>query len=465
MSCKKIGKLLTWLFLALPVVMHAQGVANFGIVTQSTTLNVPIQNNTPTDWNRTSTKSSGPFNVNFPSNVAHSSTVQVPVSFNASGATPGTYTGSAQATYKDVRSTKTMTMTVNSTATFGVPGSIFPKYQVLSVIYAPPGAQSFANYGTTTELGTSNSWENSFDKSTTLAVEFSKTTGFKVGVFKGGVTTTVGSSQTWGEQVDNTSSISVDKSNSLSVQIPGPLNSNIGIDHDADIVMVWLNPESDFMVTGASSAVWEHAFDPRDIGPNGIPINDVDKVPLTVGQLKDPTKILDPDILARLQRTWAGSGQGLTNADLLSIAKSDPFWNLGTTPPSSIDPTRFDVESGETIPFVPPQCGFGPLTTSGKFTYKTTAMQGQSATDTYKVGWSVSRSANVSFMDFLSAHFTVTASQDLTWVNKWGHDMTASQAQDATWSVTGPTDCHYSGFTNMQVYKDNVYGTFMFAFF
>src|SRR6478609_8733995 len=50
------------------------------------------------------------------------------------------------------------------------PGSLFPKYVVLSVIYAPPGAQSFVDYTNTVMVGTSSSWSKSFSNSTSITV-------------------------------------------------------------------------------------------------------------------------------------------------------------------------------------------------------------------------------------------------------------------------------------------------------
>lgn len=53
-------------------------------------------------------------------------------------------------------------------------GAVYPKYVVLSVIYAPPGAgnsngnQSYVNYRNTTELGTDTTFSSSFQDSNTM---------------------------------------------------------------------------------------------------------------------------------------------------------------------------------------------------------------------------------------------------------------------------------------------------------
>jgi hypothetical protein len=171
----------------------------------------------------------------------------------------------------------------------------------------------------------------------------------------------------------------------------------------------------------------------------------------------------DPNIPQRLARTWAqsnddGSGPGLTSTDYAAILARDPFANGQTT----IDPTRFDLQGGQTLQYLPPACGGQPDTTTYNVQYTTTSTQGQSATDTYTLSYGTSKQA--AFQNFLNVNATFTSSKTLTWTNKWGHQTSSGSGQTATVTITGPNDCSYNGKTDVQIYRDNVYGTLMFAF-
>jgi hypothetical protein len=324
------------------------------------------------------------------------------------------------------------------------PGSLFPKYVVLSVIYAPPGALSFVDYTNTIMVGTSSSWSKSFSNSTSITVSFAASTPV-VGGLNGSISTQ------WSQTAESDGSIAVEKTTSTSTLVRGPLDSNLGIDHDFDIVLVWLNPRADFYVTSPSAANWSYSFDQRD------PANGMDVIQLFVSQLKDPSTITDPDIITRLAKTWDNSGLGgLINADLLAIAQRDPFWNLGTTPASTVDPTRFDVEGGETFSYIPPPPGGQPTTTTLTETYQTTTTQGKSSTDQYTVAYT--RSGSVGAKNFFQANIVVT--DQLQWQNKWTSQHSQSTTQSSSFSITGPPS-GYTGLTNVQLYKDNVYGTFL----
>jgi hypothetical protein len=331
---------------------------------------------------------------------------------------------------------------------FGVstadPGVIFPKYVVLSVLYAPPGSQSFVDYLNTVMVGSASSWSKSFTNSASITVGFSSTVPIL------GSANSMASAQ-WSQTAESDGSISVEKSSSLDIRLPGPADSMLGIDHDFDVVYIWLNPRADFYVTAPNVANWRYSFDQRD------PVNEMDVIPLYVSQLKDPTTINDPNIITRLAKIWDTSGiGGLTSADLLAIAQRDPFWNLGTTQPGTVDATRFDLQGGETFPYVPPPQGGQPITTTFTETYQTTSVQGRSATDDYTVAYS--RAGDVNFFGFLQANLILTNA--LTWENKWTSQTSQSSTQTSTFSITGPP-FGYTGKTNVQLYKDNIYGTFL----
>lgn len=388
-----------------------------------------------------------------PSSFTCCGPVPVDVKFDPTAVPLGSYSANLYAGYSDYPggSSFSLILGVYATGSAVAYGTIFPKFVVLSVLYAPPGQRSFVDYGSSTAMGTSNSWDSSFSSKTTISVSVTA----KVPVLG---STTGKASNSWTQAEDTSSSISVNKSNNIDIIIPGPANSSLGIDHDFDQIAVWLNPVGDFTLTSSSTASWAYSFDQRD------PANEVDVIYLYVKDVKDlqaGTFNGDPNILSRLARTWAspptdGSGTGLTSADYAAILARDSFANGQTT----IDSTRFDLVGGQTIPYQPPACGGQPDTFTYSQAYQTTSTNGTAATDTYEVGYSLS--VDHTFTSWLQANFTY--SQDLTWTNKWAHQSTQTTGQTAKLSVTGPSDCTYSGPTNVQAYQDNVYGTFMFAF-
>lgn len=377
---------------------------------------------------------SGPFAlVSAPQTVAPFAAIPIIIKFT--GGTAGNkYTGSVTVVYSSGGASLTLKMFTD--ADYVYIGNVYPKFRVLSVIYAPPGPSSFVDYGTSTMLGSSNSWEKTFSTGTQISTDLSIGKVFKVGI-----------SQTWTQEFDNSGSISVDKSTSFDISVPGPLNPNVGINHDYDIIEVWLNPQADFTVTTPNSALWKYNFDARD------PANEMDVVQLYVTWLKHPSTI-PPGIASRLARTWAGSGQGLTTADYSTILARDPLANGGT-----INSTRFDLQIGQTLSYTPPPAGGQPTTTTYSVGYQTTTVNGQSATDSYSVAFT--KSSGFGFGNWFSANSTSTTS--LAWQNKWGHEASTASGNKATVSITGPP-AGYTGSTSVQVYKDNVYGTFMFAF-
>jgi len=347
-------------------------------------------------------------------------------------------------------------------------GAIKPKYAVLSVIYAPPGSASTVDYSSSTALGTSSSLDKSFSDKTTTSVSLGG--GFSLfKVFKAMVTFT--KSKEFTQTVDTASSIAVTKTNAFDLKVPGPASGADGIDHDFDVILVWLNPTVQFTITGRNTAQWTgFGFDGND------PANEVDVVPLYVTWLKNPST-MPPDIRSALARTWAdplfdGSGPGLTGDDFLAILKRDPFTDPNYSPALSPGTTttsdkRFDLQVGETLSYEPPPRNGQPFTETFGLNFQNTTSEGLKATDDFTVGFSVEIAADVTIpiTTWLTLNFSAKAStgKDLDWTNVAAQTATQSNTQAATISLTGPGP-GYTGPTDLQVFKDNIYGTFMFAF-
>jgi hypothetical protein len=326
-------------------------------------------------------------------------------------------------------------------------GSLDPKFQVLAVVYAPPGAASNVSYGASTMLGVTDSFSNSFTNAMTESDSVSLKDAGIPGILGASVskTVTTGYTQTTG----SLGSIAINKVSSITNQINGPVNSLAGINHDFDQIFISLNPVFEIERFGNHVILGQGGFDPRD------PTGELDVIPLFVVDLKNllnGTFTGDPDIPFRLSRAWAGSGQGLTTADLNTILARDPFANGATT----IDSTRFDL-TGQNFNYIPPPAGGQPNKTTFLLNYTNTTSQGQMASDSYSVG--TTTDVSVSFLGFLTSE--MKNSNTLTWTSSFTLQTTQASGQTATLVLTGPP-AGYNGPTNLLVYKDNIYGTFMF---
>lgn len=346
--------------------------------------------------------------------------------------------------------TPTPTATPTPTPPPTGPGTVNPKFIVLSVIYAPPGQNSSVDYGSSTLVGGSTTFDHSFADQKSLSMQLQLGPDIK------GPNLTAAGTHTFTQTQDSNQTITLNKTTTFDTQVPGPTNSGDGINHDFDVILLWINPVLNLNVTSTSStasAVWTgYSFDAAD------PANEVDIVPVYVGWLKNPSTI-PPGVAAALARTWAaasadGSGPGLDANDFATILARDPFANGATT----IDPTRFDL-TGQTFSYAPPVNGGQPLTQKFVLQYQSTSTQGKTATDEYKITHSVQ--FNAAIAGFFKAQLKDQTT--LTWDSSAAQTSTNASGQTATLTLTDPSSA-YNGPTDLQVYQDNVYGTFMFAF-
>jgi Galactose oxidase, central domain/Kelch motif len=342
-------------------------------------------------------------------------------------------------------------------------GSINPKYIVVAVAYAPPGANSSVTYQQSTQFGTSSSLDQTFTNETSVSV--SQSVGITIkggdGSSSGGTTTTA--STTYSQAAENGSTIAVNKTQQLTQGIHGPASSAVAVDHDDDEVYVWANPRVNLTIPADPNAViWNgYSFDDRD------PINDVDVQPISVKCLKDfnSTDQSCIDAGRRLARSWDTSGLGgLTADDYQTILARDPF---ATNP--SYDPTvpeadgkmRFQRQMGVNLDYTPAPQGGQPAPSGYAITTTTTTTSNQSKTDSYKVGLSIDQTSGSSFIFDISNKLSI--SNTSTWVNKWSQTNTAVQGQGIQVSITPPASSdNYNGPTAVEVWQDNVYGTLMF---
>ena len=265
---------------------------------------------------------------------------------------------------------------------------IFPKYKVLGVVYAPPGSSGSVTYGKSTLVGTSHSMTTM--NSYTSINSTSDTSGFSI--FGFGSTTTDTNSDGWTTTQEYTSSVAVQTTNGNSISTMGPISSSLGVNHDNDIIYIWLNP---VVLTQVTSYTPKTQTNPAVIGlnwtglqSNGCDLTDTNSVnTLTFYQFAsgcDPNQFPYPDIvgipvwclknpywpgqgcaqwLQYTSRSWDDSlwlnssgtpiSPGLTLQDYADILQADPFVALNGNSVNVCHPTYgpdLDPNDPETIP-------------------------------------------------------------------------------------------------------------------
>jgi hypothetical protein len=237
----------------------------------------------------------------------------------------------------------------------------------------------------------------------------------------------------YGRNSSNNQSLDIKKSGSTEINVTGP--GVDGVDHDRDQIWLWLNPTLNLSLT-PTSAAWKLEDNPQ-----------ADIQFVFVGHLKDPSK-MPPGVAQRLQ------SYGITTADYAEMLKADPFAN-GTT---VIDPKRYQ-SLNTTFPYEPPFASGDPPTTF-KFnaTYSSTTSASSSTQVETTVGASVS--GDVSFASLFKT--SAKAEGKWTWTSADTQGSSSSTTESATVTVGGPA-FGYTGPTDMGVFYDVIYKTFMFA--
>jgi hypothetical protein len=338
----------------------------------------------------------------------------------------------------------------------GAKGAILPKYQVVGLTYAPPGAKSSATYASGFQSGTSTTNTSSFKAGVTISDQI--TGGVNLfGILNSGYTNTYTAG--WEQMTSSTNTITVMEQYATGLVVPGPASSTLGVDHDYDTVYVWLNPAVNLVIypNGGGVTFLGYSWDARDT------ITGMDVIPLTVGQLRGTQHITDPAELTRLKRTWDPNLGALTSADFLAIAASDPFYATPGFNPNTDTSHRYELPNGSDLIFnyVPVPVGGQPTGQTYTSSYTTTSTAGKSASTTYTVGYAIEGDASVTFVGALAGKVKVAATY--TYVNGWSSNINSGTSQTANFTIYPPlASDDYLGPTAIQVWKDNVYGTFMF---
>jgi hypothetical protein len=329
---------------------------------------------------------------------------------------------------------------------------IGPKYQILGVDYAPPGQHSTVSYNNSAMQGTSTSTVNTWTNTTGFTATLESGASL-AGILHGTITAVFSTS--YAQETDANSSIAISTTTSRTDTVQGPASSAVGVDHDYDVVWVWLNPIASYVVGPNKVRFTGYAFNAAD----DAQIMEV--VPLYVYWLKNPSTIR-ADVAARLARSWdAGGLGGLTATDYANILAADPFSSVNYNP--STDPGhRFDLASGQSFNYEPPPPGGQPITENFSVATQTTSSSGQGAMTTNTTAWSVEFKTGANVLAEVQSDFKV--SNMYTTTSKWSSAINSATGKMASFSITGPTTAdNYTGPVIMQVWRDNIYGSFMFV--
>ena len=307
-------------------------------------------------------------------------------------------------------------VTLDVTAT----GQLIPKYQLLTVVYAPPGtsggSSSQVMYSNSSTTGTTASIDSSFQ----AGVDVSASVGDGL----------AGTDFTASQTTDNTSSVSISKTSGYTITVPGP--GQDGIDHGNDRFVLWLNPLLN--VTVSDQVTWEMGVNGREMIIQWV----------YASWLQDPSS-MPPGVLQALDTA------GLDAADYAQILSCNPFVSGDT----AIDPDRF-VPLSTTVPYEPPLSpGDTPANTG------ITQVSDTTDTDTTQaqVQYGISYSVSPSIVDFLG----LNGSQSLQWTYTSTSTQTGDSSQSASTTIYGPA-FGYTGPTDVYVYWDTVFSSFMFSF-
>jgi hypothetical protein len=213
------------------------------------------------------------------------------------------------------------------TATISSPGYVNGKYVVVGVLYAPPGHSSNVNYTTSNLVSSTVTTKSTFftgytETTTELACACVKAWKY------GEIDTSVQNSQSYTNSTTTTDStaVTIQKTTSNYVEVPGPVCDYCGVDHDYDLIAVWLNPV--ILYTLSNDGV---------VQANGYGFSSLDQPGVDVyyvyaGELNGDLPMRSSTTTA-FNRSWATAiswptgGPALTAQDEQNILKMDPFWN------------------------------------------------------------------------------------------------------------------------------------------
>jgi hypothetical protein len=368
-------------------------------------------------------------------------------------------------------------------------GYINPKYLVVGVVYAPPGASSSVTYTGTTFRGSTSQISSSFSSGVTESISMTNdisawevSAGF-------GVKVTNSASNAFTQTSNSSTTVSTSTTTSNSIELTPGTPTFSPVNHDYDLIALWVNPLLIFTVNpnAPSNIQWNgYGYDSND--PTGNAGPDIEYIP--VGWLNGHFGS-SPAVATILARSWVTTyepsiswpnGPGITcsngvftpgcnSGDIQQILAADPFTSstyfaqqFGSSPPSTTADHRFTEENFRPNPINYIQ---GGVTTGFDLTYANTQSVSQGASTTFTETFGTDRSFSSGLLAIFTEDFKIT--NTFTWTNTWLNTVTSTQTLSRALSITPPSctgePCSplYTGPGDFLVYYDNLYGTFSFV--
>src|SRR5579863_307995 len=220
-------------------------------------------------------------------------------------------------------------------STISAPGYINPKYVVVGVLYAPPGgvvqsgvAKGNVDYGDSDLVSSTVTTKESFGSAYTESNVVTLSSGFSIlGWASGSITEGATNSYTTSTTTTDSTALTVQKTSGTVLGVNGPECPYVGVDHDYDIIEVWLNPVQLFTLVNGG-VVQPNGYGYSTLDQPGMDVYDV-----YAGELNGDIPVRSSTTTA-FARTWAagevwpsGQGPGLTTQDKQNILEADPYWD------------------------------------------------------------------------------------------------------------------------------------------
>ncbi len=394
------------------------------------------------------------------------------------------YCGINQTTSLDALSTDNSyyLQATGASGTVGGAGILYPKFKVLSIVYAAPGNKSSDGYTDTLTDGTTTSVGSSFSAGDT--VTFSESFGF-LGL---------GSTMSWSFGTAVTTGNSTAVTDTISEAIGVSNNSNSGasnaINHQNDLLIIWVNPAVRVIQTGTTTATYSQGTQLQTTGdPDPGQPEAVDSLEVYAGTMMAnssgvttvPAAILNAQTVSVAgqsgPQTLPGLGSicanhpyypnsctlanqcGCVPSDFAGILATDPLLTFTNTESplnanTSGNPDRFiEITGAELLAGPEQQGGNNPV---NSFTESDSTQTAE--TWTYSIAYTVGYSWEVSWVVLGNGPSLKSATQ-FTWTNTDSVGESNGSAHTEAVSLSSATVGCYE---DVSIFEDTVFHTFAF---
>jgi hypothetical protein len=502
-------------FLILPLFVYAQNEdylpLAFGDVAQPTNQTVNFgPNYGSVTYQLCSTTVASPYSlVTEASDVSPGGDFYAVVLFDSS--VPGSFTDTISLNYTTTTCPYTsLTLQIGASGTYESINTFNPDYKVISLLYSPPGNQSFQGYTNTTTDGTTTTVGSSFTFSYELTFSSGIADAFDAGGSTGFSTTSSNSSAFTQTYTDAISVSSDDNSNTT--YNPGKTDT---VDHNLDTFVIWLNPQvtvysvgttatsyttGSQATPGVSAIVIDTVLIPaaamevvpgsvtaaNPAGVTSVPLSDLEQQ--AIAGLNGNSYMPGLAAICKNQTYYPNScskdpnGQcGCVPSDFAAILATDPLLNYpGEQYAGTVDPLEADSLATTTGPGSGPTiCGENPLPANSNCRYvivpidagsttpqfsqltgggKDSYMQSDSTSSTLTTGSGWSYNVGVSYQ--AGPLIAQLKEQYMwTWADTESTGKTTGESNTLTVNLqTSTTDCT----ENVNIFEDTLYHTFVF---